>query len=83
MTDLRVGSTPPPDVLGSAILQIEPHMERDSKSQNLGPRQPRAMLQREQGVWVYQGEPTDISIADLIAAIREQRSRDILGLPED
>jgi len=33
------------------------------------------MLKKELGVWVYQGEPTDASIADLVDREREIRLR--------
>jgi addiction module HigA family antidote len=36
----------------------------------------KALLKKEKGVWVYQGEPTHGSIPDLIDREREKRSRD-------
>lgn len=32
----------------------------------LRPVRPQALLKKEHGVWVYQGEPSDVSITDLI-----------------
>jgi hypothetical protein len=40
---------------------------------------PKALLKKEKGVWVYQGEPTNVSIPDLLDRQREQRSRELLG----
>ena len=45
----------------------------------LRPVRPKALLKKEHGVWVYQGEPTRDSIADVIDRTREQRSRELLG----
>jgi AbrB family looped-hinge helix DNA binding protein len=44
----------------------------------LRPLRPEARLKKELGVWVYQGEPTDESIPDLIDLARERRSRQLL-----
>jgi len=40
-------------------------------------RPPEGLLKKELGVWVYQGEPTDASIPDLIDRDRENRNRAI------
>lgn len=45
----------------------------------LRPIRPKALLKKEKGVWVYQGEPTHASIPDLIDREREKRSREALG----
>ena len=39
----------------------------------------KALLKKEQGVWVYQGERTDLSISDLIDRKREKRAREMMG----
>lgn len=44
----------------------------------LRPVRPKATLKKEHGVWVYQGEPTDLSIVDLIAREREKRIRELI-----
>ena len=44
----------------------------------LRPVRPKATLKKEHGVWVYQGEPTDLSIVDLIAREREKRIRELM-----
>lgn len=44
----------------------------------LRPVRPKATLKKEHGVWVYQGEPTDLSIVDLIAREREKRIRQLI-----
>lgn len=55
-------------------LQLETEGERIT----LRPVRPRAMLKKEYGVWVYQGEPTDVSITDLVDREREKRLRELL-----
>ena len=52
-------------------LELETQGERIT----LRPFRPKARLQKELGVWVYQGEPTDASITDLVTREREQRIR--------
>jgi AbrB family looped-hinge helix DNA binding protein len=42
----------------------------------LRPLRPKALLRKELGIWVYQGEPTDLSITDLIDQDRERRIRE-------
>lgn len=42
-------------------------------------REPGALLKKEKGVWVYQGERTQALIPDLIDRERAQRSRDLLA----
>jgi AbrB family looped-hinge helix DNA binding protein len=56
-------------------LQLEVEGERIS----LRPVRPKVLLKKELGIWVFQGEPCDDSIPDLIDASREKRSREILG----
>jgi|SRR5580658_1888797 AbrB family looped-hinge helix DNA binding protein len=43
----------------------------------LQPVRPQAPLKKEHGIWVYQGEATDTSIADLLDREREERIRDL------
>ncbi len=38
------------------------------------------LLRQERKVWVYQGEPTDASIPDLIDREREKRLRELSGV---
>ena len=45
----------------------------------LRPVRASALLRKERGVWVYQGEPTHASITDLVDGERQKRSRDLLG----
>ncbi len=45
----------------------------------LRPVRPKALLKKEQGVWVYQGEATHASIPDLIDREREKRTRELMG----
>lgn len=54
-------------------------LEREGDEITLRPLRPKALLKKEKGVWVYQGEPTHVSIPDLIDRQREQRSREHLG----
>jgi AbrB family looped-hinge helix DNA binding protein len=50
-------------------LQLESEGERIT----LRPVRPRAMLKKECGIWVYQGEATDISIPELLDRERDKR----------
>ena len=52
-------------------LQLESEGERIT----LRPIRPQAALKKEYGVWVYQGEPTEGSILDVIDHEREKRIR--------
>ncbi len=54
-------------------------LESEGDEIMLRPVRPEALLKKEQGVWVYQGEPAHTSIPDLIDREREQRSREFLG----
>ncbi len=56
-------------------LKAGDSLEIESKSDQitLRPVRPQATLKKEQGVWVYQGEPADVSIPALIARERENR----------
>ena len=38
------------------------------------PVRPRAVLKQEHGIWIYQGEATDTSVADLVDRKREKRA---------
>ncbi len=57
-----------------AVLQLESEGDQII----LRPIRPQAMLAKELGIWVYQGEPTDDSIPDLIGSIRAKRLREFL-----
>lgn len=54
-------------------------LESDGDLITLRPLRPEALLKKECGVWVYQGEPTDASIPDLIDRQREKRLRELAG----
>jgi AbrB family looped-hinge helix DNA binding protein len=56
-------------------------MQLDTQGEQitLRPIRPKALLKKEQGVWVYQGGPTHASIPDLIDQEREKRSREPMG----
>jgi hypothetical protein len=49
----------------------------DKAARMLAPKPPRAkaLLKRECGVWVYQGEPTDTSVIAVIDNVRKSRLR--------
>ena len=48
------------------------------------PQRTHAVLQKERGMWVFStGEPTSLSILDLIDEQREQRNRHVLGLDSE
>jgi hypothetical protein len=40
---------------------------------------PKALLKKERGVWVYQGEPTEVSVTAVIDREREKRLRQLIG----
>src|ERR1019366_3075579 len=48
-------------------------LENEGDEITLRPLRPKALLKKEHGVWVYQGEPCEASIADLIDRNRESR----------
>jgi AbrB family looped-hinge helix DNA binding protein len=64
-------------------LQLAPgdtlQVEADGDRITLRPVRPKVMLKKELGVWVFQGEPTDTSIPDLLDREREKRLRDLRG----
>jgi AbrB family looped-hinge helix DNA binding protein len=49
----------------------------------LRPIRPQPALQKELGVWVYQGEHTKESIPGLIDQVREERIRELLSPESD
>lgn len=51
-------------------------VESDGDRITLRPVRPQATLKKEQGIWVYQGEPSDQSIPDLIDHERNKRIRE-------
>jgi AbrB family looped-hinge helix DNA binding protein len=64
-------------------LRLEPgdtlELETEGERVTLRPVRPQAPLRKEHGVWVYQGEPADLSIPDLVDRERERRLRETLG----
>jgi AbrB family looped-hinge helix DNA binding protein len=54
-------------------------LESEGERVTLRPVRPQALLRKEYGVWVYQGEPADLSIPDLMDREREKRARETLG----
>ena len=63
-------------------LQLAPgdtlHLESEGERITLRPVRQNVMLKKELGVWVYQGEPADASIADLVDRERENRRRAVI-----
>lgn len=53
-------------------------VEAEGDRITLRPVRQEALLKKEYGIWVYQGEPSDASIPDLIDAEREKRSRELI-----
>jgi AbrB family looped-hinge helix DNA binding protein len=51
-------------------------LETDGERITLRPVRPKATLKKEFGIWVYQGEATDISISALIDRERDNRTRE-------
>jgi AbrB family looped-hinge helix DNA binding protein len=62
-------------------LQLAPgdtlHLESEGERITLRPVRQNVMLKKELGVWVYQGEPADTSIVDLIDRERENHLRTV------
>jgi AbrB family looped-hinge helix DNA binding protein len=54
-------------------------LDSEGEEITLRPVRPKALLKKEKGVWVYQGEPVQTSIPDLIDREREKRSRELIG----
>jgi len=73
-------------VLIPKLLRQELHLgpgdalQLDSEGEEirLRPVRAKALLRKEKGVWVYQGEPTHASITDLIDDERQKRLREFL-----
>jgi AbrB family looped-hinge helix DNA binding protein len=51
-------------------------LEREDDAITLRPLRPKALLRKELGVWVYEGEPTQATIPELIDREREKRLHD-------
>jgi AbrB family looped-hinge helix DNA binding protein len=62
-------------------LQLAPgdvlNLESDGERITLRPLRQNVTLKKELGVWVYQGESSDASIADLLDRQREIRHREV------
>ncbi len=62
-------------------LQLAPgdtlQLESEGEHITLRPVRQNVMLKKELGVWVYQGEPADDSIPDLVDRHREDRHRSV------
>jgi AbrB family looped-hinge helix DNA binding protein len=54
-------------------------LDSEGEEITLRPVRAKALLKKEKGVWVYQGEPTHESVPELIDRGREKRAREILG----
>jgi AbrB family looped-hinge helix DNA binding protein len=54
-------------------------LESEGDQITLRPCRPEAVLKKEHGVWVYQGEPANVSIPDLIDRQRQKRLRELTG----
>ena len=51
-------------------------LESEGDEITLRPVRPKALLKKEHGIWVYQGEPSEASITDLIDRNRESHIRE-------
>jgi AbrB family looped-hinge helix DNA binding protein len=54
-------------------------IESEGDEITLRPVRPQPILVKEHGVWVYNGDASDIDIVDFIDKEREKRSREFLG----
>jgi AbrB family looped-hinge helix DNA binding protein len=52
-------------------------LETEGEQITLRPVRPNAMLKKELGVWVYQGEASDTSLTDLLDREREKRTSQV------
>jgi AbrB family looped-hinge helix DNA binding protein len=64
-------------------LRLEPGddlvIEADENAITLRPIRPKANFVKKRGIWVYQGEPSDESVVDLIERVRDERIKEIIG----
>src|SRR5258708_961312 len=68
----------------SGIKRMDSHLIMTTKrtlGKRSAPRQPKALLKKEHGIWVLLSEPTDVSIVDLIDRNREAHIRKQACLP--
>ena len=54
-------------------------LESEGDQITLRPLRPKALVKKERGVWVYQGEPAEASVTELIDREREKRLRALMG----
>ena len=54
-------------------------LDSEGEQITLRPVRPKALVKKERGVWVYQGERTRASIPDLIDRERAKRSHELMG----
>ncbi|HUL16387.1 MAG TPA: AbrB/MazE/SpoVT family DNA-binding domain-containing protein [Terriglobales bacterium] len=54
----------------------ELELESEGERITLRPVRAKALLRKECGIWVYQGEPADTSIPNLMEQEREKRARE-------
>jgi AbrB family looped-hinge helix DNA binding protein len=54
-------------------------LDSEGEQITLRPMRPKALLKKERGVWVYQGEPTDASVTAVIDSVRAKRLRELMG----
>ena len=54
-------------------------LESKGEEITLRPVRTKALLKKERGVWVYQGEIPKASVVELIDSERDRRSRELMG----
>ncbi|MGB6946961.1 MAG: AbrB/MazE/SpoVT family DNA-binding domain-containing protein [Bryobacteraceae bacterium] len=54
-------------------------LESEGEQITLRPLRPKALLKKERGVWVYQGESTGVSITAVIERERARRLGELMG----
>jgi len=54
-------------------------VENEGDRITLRPIRPEGLLKKEYGVWVYQGESSNVAIPKLIDEEREKRLRELAG----
>lgn len=55
------------------------HIEAEGEKISLSPVRAKALVKKELGVWVYQGDPSHASVTDIIDREHEKRIREIVG----
>ena len=67
------------DKAGRIMIPKPLQLESEGEQITLRPLRPKALLKKERGVLVHQGEPTEASVIAVIDREREKRFRELMG----